>query len=53
MFKKENLLKLLASIVILMIFGAIVIFLVMDPNAGILVKKEDNKNIIYANDVAM
>lgn len=52
MFKKENLLKNLIALIVLMILGAIVIALALDPNAGIINKKEKNNNIMYANDVA-
>ncbi|MCI8486584.1 MAG: hypothetical protein HFJ20_05855 [Clostridia bacterium] len=49
MFKKENLIKLLIGLVILLILGAIMLALVLDPNAG-FIKKESNNNIMYSND---
>lgn len=51
MFKKENSIKLLIALVILLILGAITIALVLDPNAGnILNKKDENKvEIMYSN----
>lgn len=49
MFKKENLIKLLIALVILLILGAIMLALVLDPNAG-FIKKESNNNIMYSND---
>lgn len=52
MFKKENLIKLLIGLVVLLILGAITIALVLDPNAG-FIKKESNNNIIYSNDAIL
>lgn len=49
MLKKENLIKLLIALVILLILGAIMLALVLDPNAG-FIKKESNNNIMYSND---
>lgn len=49
MFKKENLIKLLIGLVVLLILGAIMLALVLDPNAG-FIKKESNNNIMYSND---
>lgn len=48
MFKKENLIKLLIALVILLILGAIIVALVLDPNAG-FIKKEENNHIMYSN----
>ena len=36
MFKKENLIKLYIALVILLVLGAIVVALVLDPKAGCL-----------------
>ena len=49
MLKKENLIKLLIALVILLILGAIMLALVLDPNAG-FIKKGSNNNIMYSND---
>lgn len=49
MFKKENLIKLLIGLVVLLILGAITVALVLDPNEG-FIKKESNNNIMYSND---
>lgn len=49
MFKKENLINLLIVIVILLILGAISIPLILDPDMGI-VKKKDGNNIIMLNE---
>ena len=46
MVKKENLIKLLIAIVVLLILGAISISLALDPNMGIVKKKNENNNII-------
>lgn len=49
MVKKENLIKLLAGIVILLILGAIIIPLALDPKMG-LVKKKNEDEIIMKDD---
>lgn len=49
MFKKENLIKLLIAIVVLLILGAISIPLALDPNMG-LVKKKNENSIIITNE---
>ena len=49
MAKKENLLKLLIAIVILLILGAIIVPLVLDPKMGLVKKKEDNTIIMTDN----
>lgn len=49
MFKKENLIKLLIAVVILLILGAISIPLALDPNMGLVKKKEEN-SIIMMNE---
>lgn len=52
MFKKENLIKLLIGLVVLLILGAITVALVLDPNAGFIKKKKIN-NIMYSNNVVL
>jgi len=49
MFKKENLIKLLIATVILLILGAIILPLVLDPGIGLLKKKNEN-TIIMTNE---
>lgn len=49
MFKKENLINLLIGIVILLILGAIIIPLALDPKMG-LVKKKNENSIIMTNE---
>ena len=49
MFKKENLVKLLIAIVVLLILGAISLPLALDPNIG-LVKKKNENSIIITNE---
>lgn len=49
MFKKENLIKILIGIVVLLILGAIIIPLALDPNLG-LVKKKNEGEIIIVDD---
>lgn len=49
MVKKENLIKLLSGIVILLILGAIIIPLALDPKMG-LVKKKNEDEIIMKDD---
>lgn len=49
MFKKENLVKLLIAIVVLLILGAISLPLALDPNMG-LVKKKNENSIIITNE---
>ena len=48
MAKKENLLKLLMAIVILLILGAVIVPLALDPKMG-LVKKKDDNSILSTN----
>lgn len=49
MVKKENLIKLLAGIVILLILGAVIVPLALDPKMG-LVKKKNEDEIIMKDD---
>lgn len=49
MFKKENLIKLLIAIVVLLILGAISLPLALNPDMG-LVKKKNENNIIMTNE---
>ena len=50
MFKKENSVKLLIALVVLLILGAITVALVLDPNAGNILKDKENKiQIMYSN----
>ena len=49
MVKKENLIKLLAGIVILLILGAIIVPLALDPKIGLVKKKDDNSILITNN----
>lgn len=49
MFKKENLIKLYIALVILLVLGAIVVALVLDPKAGFINKNQNNNNILYSN----
>ena len=48
MFKKENLINLLIAVVVFLILGAISVALALDPNMG-LVKKKNENNIIITN----
>ena len=50
MVKKENLIKLLAGIVILLILGAIIIPLALDPKMGLVEKKKEDEIIMMNND---
>lgn len=49
MVKKENLIKLLAGIVILLILGAIIIPLALDPKMGLVEKKKEDATIMTDN----
>ena len=49
MFKKENLIKLLIAIVVILILGAISLPLILDPNSGIIKKKKKN-NVVMTNE---
>ena len=49
MFKKENLINLLIAVVVFLILGAISVALALDPNMG-LVKKKNENNIIMTNE---
>ena len=49
MVKKENLLKIFIAIVILLILGAIIVPLALDPKMGLVKKKDDNSIIITDN----
>lgn len=49
MVKKDNLLKLLIAIVILLILGAIIVPLALDPKIGLVKKKDDNSILITNN----
>lgn len=49
MVKKENLLKIFIAIVILLILGAIIVPLALDPKMGLVKKKDDNSIIITNN----
>ena len=49
MFKKENLIKLYIALVILLVLGAFVVALVLDPKAGFINKNQNNNNILYSN----
>ena len=49
MVKKENLIKLLAGIVILLILGAIIIPLALDPKMGLVKKKIEGEIIMPDN----
>lgn len=46
MFKKDNLINLLIGTVIFLILGAISIALALDPNMGLVKKKNSNELII-------
>lgn len=46
MFKKGNLINLLIGIVILLILGAIIIPLALDPKMGLVKKKNENSIIM-------
>ena len=50
MFKKENLLKLLIGIVVLLILGAITVALALDPNIG-LVQRQTNNDVVYSENI--
>lgn len=52
MFQKENIVKILICVVVLLILGGITVALVLDPNAGYIKKKNnENNTIMYATDV--